>query len=145
MGGIYGHPFWLKTGEEIAMKKLITLFTPLLFVVAPIQAEENYQHFPALAAPDTHVALCNLRAFNEKLNAILSKEELTPEDMVKVHELTYTLENALMRLQKDLETAAADLEEVHLASERLDSDTIKNRGDAYLSATGLILEPKACE
>ncbi|QDP02802.1 DUF6746 family protein [Thalassotalea sp. PS06] len=127
------------------MKKLITLFTPLLFVIAPIQAEENYQHFPAIAAPGTHVALCNLRAFNEKLNAILSKEDLTPEDMVKVHELTYTLENAVMRLQKDLETVAADLEEVHLASERLDSETIKNRGDAYLSATGLILDPKGCE
>jgi hypothetical protein len=46
--------------------------------------------------------------------------------MVKIHELTYTLENALGKLSEDLAKAAVDLEEVHLASEKLDTGLSKN-------------------
>lgn len=124
-------------------KQLVALASFLL--VSTVQADDDYKHFPSLDAPNTQVALCNLAAFNEKLAAIANKKELTPEDMVKVHELTYTLENAVMRLQKDLETIAVDLEKVHKASERLDDQTIKNDGAKYLKATGLILDPAACK
>lgn len=125
-------------------KQLATVFASFLFVSA-VQADDDYKHFPSLDAPNTQIALCNLATFNEKLAAIANKKELTPEDMVKVHELTYTLENAVMRLQKDLDTIAVDLEKVHKASERLDDQTIKNDGGKYLKATGLLLDPATCK
>ncbi|TKB46367.1 DUF6746 family protein [Thalassotalea mangrovi] len=127
------------------MKKLIFALTAMLVMISPSQAEEKYNHFPALESPDTATALCNIRNFNEKLNALTSKKTLTAEDMVKVHELTYTLENAVMRLQQDLDAIAVDLEKVHKASEQLDAATIKDSGEKYLTATGLILDPKSCQ
>lgn len=128
------------------MKKIITTaITSLTFTVCNVQAEENYSHFPSLESPNTSVALCNLTKFNQKLQDIVNSEAITPEDMVKVHELTYTLENAVMRLQKDLETIAVDLEKVHKASERLDNDTIKNSGKEYLDATAYILNNHTCD
>lgn len=133
-----------KIGNQ--MKKIVTsAIASLVLIAANAQAEEKYSHFPSLASADTATALCNLEAFNKKLQAIVAKDKLTPEDMVKVHELTYTLENAVIRLQKDLETIAVDLEEVHLASERLDKDTIKGSGKDYLEATSAILNKATCK
>ncbi len=133
--------------KENEMKKLIILITgSAIFFNADIaKAEEKYTHFPSLDAPTTSIALCNLVAFNEKLQVIAEKKELTPEDMVKVHEITYTLENAIIKLQKDLDTISVDLEKVHKASEQLDQATIKYSGDKYLGATGLFLAKNNCK
>ena len=127
------------------MKKLFLTTAGLMFFIVVVKADEKYSHFPSLKAPTTNVALCNLAAYNEKLQIIVNKEKLTPEDMVKVHELTYTLENAIIRLQKDLVTIAIDLENVHKASERLDEKIIKGSGDKYISASNVILETKVCK
>ncbi|QBY05216.1 hypothetical protein E2K93_12865 [Thalassotalea sp. HSM 43] len=128
------------------MKTLITMATgAVLFASLNTMAEEKYQHFASLDAPNTEVALCNLQQFNAKLAALTSKQQLTAEDMVKVHELTYTLENAVIRLQKDLDNIAVELEKVHLASESLDQKTIQASGDKYLNATNLIIAPSSCE
>lgn len=113
----------------------------LLLSSFKVISDGEYNHFPSLAAPTTDVALSNLAKFNKELGAIVNKSALTPEDMVKVHELTYTLENAVMRLQSDLETIAADLEKVHKASERLDGETVKRAGHKYLTATDKLLTP----
>lgn len=112
-------------------------------VTTSANAGEEYQHFPSVASPNTTAALCNLASFNEKLAQITHKQTLTPEDMVKVHELTYTLENAVIRLQKDLNAIAEDLEEVHKASERLEQSTIKDSGKAYLKALDVILSAES--
>ncbi|NMP32795.1 hypothetical protein HII17_14660 [Thalassotalea sp. M1531] len=126
------------------MKIITTVFTSLTLVVSTAQADEKYSHFPSLESPNTPVALCNLLKFKEKLQTIVSKKTLTPEDMVKVHELTYTLENAVIRLRTDLATIAVDLEKVHLASEHLDKETIKASGEKYLTATNLLLASPKC-
>lgn len=128
------------------MKKLLIMTTSAFCLnIGTVQAEEKYNHFPALDAPTTSAALCNLAAYNERLKAIVNKKSLTPEDMVKVHELTYTLENAVIKLQNELETIAVDLEKVHKASEHLDSKTIETSGQKYLTATQLILATNSCK
>lgn len=73
-------------------------------------AEGDYQHFPAIASPDLKTAVCNLKTYNQKLSLLTSKTALSAADMVKVDELTYTLENALARIQQDLTNVAANLE-----------------------------------
>ncbi len=128
------------------MKKyILTAFAVLLPSLSPAQAGEKYNHFPSLEAANTSAAFCNLAKFNQKLQAITNKKTLTAEDMVKVHELTYTLENAVIRLQKELDVIAVDLEKVHKASEHLKQDVIKNSGAKYLVATQLLLAGKTCK
>lgn len=126
-------------------KLMTTVIGCLLFGTVTVNADEKYNHFPSLEAPNTKVALCNLAKFNDKLSEIANKSTLTPEDMVKVHELTYTLENAVIRLQKDLSTIAVDLEKVHKASEHLDHQTIERSGHKYLEATALLTNPVNCK
>lgn len=133
-----------KIGNQ--MIKIVTVATACTVLTASIaHADEEYKHFPSIASPNTSVALCNLAKFNEKLKTIANKDTLTPEDMVKVHELTYTLESAVQRLQKDLETVAVDLEKVHKASERLDDKVVEGAGKKYLTATGLFTNQVACK
>ncbi|GLR70103.1 DUF6746 family protein [Agaribacter marinus] len=132
------------------MKKLQTLITTAfalglsMSVLNLATADEKYNHFPSLAAPDLKTALCNLSQYNSKLSDITSKNELSTEDMLKVHELTYTLENALIQLTKDLETMAVELEKVHKASERLDQQTIKTSGEKYASAMQQVFAQTKC-
>jgi hypothetical protein len=65
--------------------------------------------------------------------------------MLKIHELTYTLENAINFIKVSLENVSQNLEDVHKASERLDQKTIHASGEKYLEATKRLLENKKCE
>ncbi|SET47835.1 DUF6746 family protein [Thalassotalea agarivorans] len=128
------------------MVKIVSLLAgTLIAYTSASYADERYDHFPALAADNTTQALCNLAEYNAKLQVLLTKDTLTAEDMVKVHELTYTLENAIQRIQKDLTAAATDLEEVHLASEKLDKNTVQQQGKTYLTALSLLTSPASCK
>lgn len=122
------------------------LFLTLFGTLAPTAfGDEDFDHFASLEAPNTTVAVCNLNRFNNKLQAIVEKAELSAEDMVKVHELTYTLENAVQRLQQNLVDIAVDLEKTHKASEALKQDDVRMAGNAYLDTLNLLLKPKKCD
>ncbi|MBA1263375.1 DUF6746 family protein [Stutzerimonas sp. NM35] len=97
-------------------------------------------HYKGEPADTTQQAVANLNEYNPKLDAILAKDELTAMDMHEVHQLTYTLENALQRIQADLETTAALLEEVHIASETDKPDVVKARGKAYLEGARALVK-----
>lgn len=126
------------------MTKRFLLAISIAMASLGAQADENYDHFAALESPDVATAFCNLQAFNTLLNSILDKPSLSAEDMVKVHELTYTLENALAKLTESLEASAVSLEEVHLASERLDEETIKAQGQTYKQLVDSLMAPRHC-
>ena len=142
---IHGEFLTSAPNKGLIMKKTLTIALSTLLLSTPAHTDDKYSHFPSLEAPNTSVALCNLVKFNKKLQAIANKPKLSTEDMVKVHELTYTLENAVMRLQKDLDVIATDLEKVHKASEVLDSKTVKGSGNLYLGATRLITDGSNCK
>lgn len=97
-------------------------------------------HSKGEAAETTQQAVTNLSQYNPKLEALLAKDELTAMDMHEVHMLTYTLENALQRIQADLESTAALLEEVHIASETDKPDVVKTRGKAYLEGARALVK-----
>ena len=120
------------------------LFCLITFASTAV-ADERYNHFPSLEASDLKTALCNLKSYNGKLSAITSKDKLSAVDMVKVHELTYTLENALQKMQSDLALMAVDLEEVHLASEKLDQDALKQYQEKYFAKSNLLTSPVNCK
>ncbi|CUS48080.1 MAG: Herpesvirus processing and transport protein [Idiomarinaceae bacterium HL-53] len=94
--------------------------------------QERYEHFEGEASPTVEAALENLTTYNAKLQEIM-EDGLTSQEMAEIHQLTYTLENALATLNKELETTAATLEEVHLASERMEYDTVRIQGQRYVN------------
>lgn len=85
-------------------------------------------------------AVTNLSEYNTRLEALLERDELTATDMHDVHMLTYTLENALQKIQADLEETAAVLEEVHIASETNEPDVVKEKGQVYLQSTRTLVK-----
>lgn len=99
---------------------------------APVSSDDRISHFQALPSESLEQAVANLASHNQELKALVEKPELTNEDMVKIHELTYTLENALERLREDLESTADVLEEVHLGSETMDRNRVRDNAERYL-------------
>ena len=85
-------------------------------------------------------AVTNMSEYNSKLEALLAKDELGAQDLHEVHMITYTLENALQKIQADLEATAEVLEEVHIASETNKPEVVKEKGQVYLQTTGTLVK-----
>lgn len=87
-------------------------------------------HFEGKASETVEQAVENLTVYTEELKT-LAAGDLGSIEMARVHEVTYTLENALARINQEYESVAAALEEVHLASERVDTDTVRKQASVY--------------
>jgi hypothetical protein len=102
--------------------------------------DDHHDHYEGLPAPSLEAAMKNLGEYNDKLAGLVERRELSPRELEEIHQLTYTLENALHRMQEELATMAEDLEAVHLASEAHDRDTVRARGKAYLSGSSKLVD-----
>ncbi len=96
-------------------------------------ASERPDHFKGEPAETIEQALANFSAYNTRLSEILEQEELTMADLAQIHQLTYTLENALERIDDDLENLAEILETLHLSSETADIEAARSNAEAYLN------------
>lgn len=94
-------------------------------------AQERFDHFKGEQSTSLEEALANFAEYNEKLEVVLNGE-LEPADMAEIHQLTYTLENALERINIELAQLAETLEEVHLGSEQLAYDRVREAARLYL-------------
>ena len=101
---------------------------------------ERADHFKGLPADTLAEALTNLSEYNAVLASILAENQLGPRELHNVHELTYTLENALQRLMIELNGLADTLEEIHLASERNDAETVRRQGEQYLKVSRTVID-----
>ena len=101
---------------------------------------QEVEHFEGKPSPTLEAALANLTQFNAELEVLIEQESLSPEDHHQIHELTYTLENAMKRLNEEQLRLSELLEEVHLASERADSETVKASGSAFLKGTAPLMK-----
>ena len=103
-----------------------------------VQADNRPDHYQGKVAETPEQARANFAEYNARLAAILARDELAPMDMVQVHELTYTLENALEVLKPSVPGLAESLEAVHQASERLEAAVVRAEGRRYLEAAGRV-------
>lgn len=103
-------------------------------------ADQRIEHYEAESSESLQQALTNLQTYNDELQGILQGGELSDDDMVAIHELTYTLETALERLRGDLGDAAETLEEVHLGSESMDENKVRDQGQRYLEVLNQVLK-----
>ncbi|MBK1670145.1 hypothetical protein CKO28_19090 [Rhodovibrio sodomensis] len=105
---------------------------------AHAHSHDQVQHYEAKPAPNLKIAVENLRTYNQRLEQHLN-QEMTVENMEKIHQLSYTLENALQRMDKDLDNIASVLEGMHLASEKRNAQTVEDNAETYLENMNLIL------
>jgi SMC interacting uncharacterized protein involved in chromosome segregation len=98
------------------------------------------QHYEGKKAETLEEAVKNLSEYNDKLQKLVSQDDLSAAEMEEVHKLTYTLENALNKINSDLFKLTKTLEDVHLASERRDAETVKEQGRSYLQTSRTVVE-----
>ena len=95
-------------------------------------------HFEGRPSETVTEAIENLTTYTDELVA-LTEQGLGPVEMARVHEVTYTLENALARISEEYDSVAVALEAVHQASERADAETVKAQSDAYAEAVSALM------
>jgi hypothetical protein len=112
-----------------------SLACALLFGLTAVASAQTdrVEHFKGLPADTLEQAVTNFSAYNGKLQTVLDKGNLNGQDLATIHESTYTIENALAKINAGLSTLAETLEEVHIASETADIDRVKTKGQEYLS------------
>lgn len=115
------------------MKSLVMLGLFTSFSVA-VHAEP-VAHFEGKNFETLNDAINAFHQYNQRLERLVEQPELSDQDMSQIHELTYTLENALEKMQVELEVLAETLEEVHLASEANDAARVKKFSLPYLAGS----------
>ncbi|EHR42383.1 DUF6746 family protein [Alishewanella jeotgali] len=103
------------------------------------QASERPAHFKGAEISSAQQALSVLQEQNSKLAALLAGE-LNPTSMTEIHQLTYTLENALAKLPAASDEIKEVLEEVHQGSETMDYQRVKDNGAYYLQLAKALLK-----
>jgi hypothetical protein len=103
------------------------------------RADDRPAHFKGEQAATLDEALAHLATYNAQLRDILARDELGPEDTAKSHERTYPLGNALGRIESEVEAMAESLEDVHVASERFELETVRTQGRRYLDASSKLV------
>ena len=125
------------------MKRLILAATVVLTSLASTAwasgAGGQPAHFEGKSAETLVQAVANFAEYNNKLRAILDGK-VTDADMADVHQLTYTLENALKKINEEMTSLAVTLEDVHQASEKLDREAVLKHGRAYLSVADTVVK-----
>lgn len=104
----------------------------LASLALPGAASERPDHFKGERAQTLEQAYALFSEYNDRLAAIVAKESLTPQDLAAVHELTYTLENALEKIDDELDEVMEKLEVLHKASETTDAARVRSGGREYL-------------
>ncbi len=105
----------------------------------------DVDHFKGKPSPDLKSALCNLQEFDKKLKMATTGDKLTPQQMADVHQLTYTLEVAVQKLQSELVIVAEELEKAHKGSEVMANEKVKNGAKEYLARTKLLTSKLTCK
>lgn len=118
---------------------LLKLVTAVVFVLQLSSfslfanaGETRPEHFKGLPADTLDEALANFKTYNEKLKAVLAQDRLSAEDMGAIHQMSYTMENALQKMTQEVGKVAEALESVHLGSETADKERVKILGHYYL-------------
>lgn len=111
---------------------LLLLATLIPLALASDDDDDRADHFEGEPSRTLEEALENFSEANARLAEIISQDSPDTQAVFEVHQLTYTLENALEKIRDEMEELAEVLEEVHLASERNDGETVKERGEVYL-------------
>ena len=108
------------------------LLASSLLMPAQLLADDRPDHFKGEPVDTLPEAVAQFSEYNDKLQAALAKGALDAEDLHTIHVLTYSLENALEKIDDAVDDLKDRLEDVHKASERNDPETVQRQGEVYL-------------
>ncbi len=117
---------------------LTLLGLALAFSTHSIASDDRPQHFKGKPSETLEQALENFSSGNQELAKLL-QGTLDNAKIAQIHELTYTLENALEKLNAQMQALAETLEELHVASEHYDPAKVASKGQEYLSVAQQIV------
>lgn len=120
--------------------KTLTLSICLLTASGLALSDERVEHYSGEKAETLTEAIANLRDYRQELAAIVEGDDFGSERLHTVHEITYSLENALQTVNSELQKLAETLESVHLASERGETETVARDGAMFIEKTGVLLQ-----
>lgn len=104
-----------------------------------VVALEEINHFEGKSSDSIQAALCNLKTYNLALQKRTDKKHMVIQDHADIHQITYTLEVAVQKLQSELAIIAEELEKVHKGSEAANNNKVKSAGEIYLNKTSELL------
>ena len=107
-------------------------------IASPAPAGDAPRHYEAVPSDTLAAAMDNFVTYNRQLRDVLAREPFGVEDMEEVHELTYTLEVALARINAELGALPVLLEDVHLSSEGDDAAALRAAAALYLEQAILL-------
>ncbi|WP_311948825.1 DUF6746 family protein [Halomonas piscis] len=113
----------------------MTLLAALLATGTAV-ADDNDRpdHFDGKPAETLDAAVTNFSEGNQRLAELLAADELTEEQLAEIHQLSYTLENALGKIDDEVDAMAESLEKVHIGSETMAPEQVADSGQTYLEA-----------
>ncbi|TCO71771.1 DUF6746 family protein [Chromatocurvus halotolerans] len=120
--------------------KHLSLLLCLAISPAISLADDRPDHYSGEKAESLEEALENLRTYSDKLSTLVEDESFDSEHLNAVHELTYTLENALETVEGELQQLAETLESVHVASEQGETTTVAEDSRIFLEKTRVLLQ-----
>ncbi|WP_101067772.1 DUF6746 family protein [Roseovarius salinarum] len=114
------------------MKPILPFALGALLVAAPALAGDEVDHYHAEPSETLEQAIANFSEYNAKVAEVLEREDLTRADMEEIHQYTYTIEEALAKINETTDALAVTLEEVHLSSESDNPAKLRGVAEVYL-------------
>jgi DNA repair exonuclease SbcCD ATPase subunit len=105
----------------------------------PATAHE-VDHYEAKPSETLEQAVENFTEYNQRLAEIMAKDELTGDDMERIHQLTYTLEVALAKINEEMAALPETLERLHLSSEAHNETEARGAGKTYLETAQTVMK-----
>lgn len=127
------------------MKKTLSLIalavaTTLSTAAFPQSPPERVSHYQGKQAAGLAEAVANLREANARLAELLAGE-VGEYDIHDIHSLSYTLEESLAKVRKDIEHLQEEVESMHFYSEGLKREEVIQYGNAYLKGIQPLIRP----
>lgn len=129
------------------MKKFALLSAAILASIAIIphityaKEENKVEHYEAKEFSTVEEALAALISTSSTMASITAQEDLDGTGIEQIHQISYTTENAVAKLNAGKSLADA-LEGVHLASEEHDVADLKNKFIVYQAELARYLSQK---
>ncbi len=106
----------------------------------PATADEGVDHYEAKPSETLEQAVKNFSEYNQRLAEILKQDELTVDDLERIHQLTYTLEVALAKINEEMGDLPTTLERLHLSSEAHNAAEARGVGEVYLEIAQTVVK-----
>lgn len=118
------------------MKPFAMTLLAALLVTGTAVADDNDRpdHFDGKPADTLKAAVSNFSEGNQRLAELLKADTLDDKQLAEIHQLSYTLENALAKIDDEVESMAESLEKVHVGSETGAPEQVTESGHTYLEA-----------